>query len=281
MNTKHAWIAVALGALLGWSGELLAASLSVETFGSIANWQDRDVDEMDVTYNAGFGNPAGSLQGSFLEQDIAFPETDAFRAGALFSSSSGAFTGDYWTDVPTFGSWSFSFYADDVLPSDLIVRFGDGTSTFLRSGLAQVGAVDNWYTVTIPLTYAGWVGGSESAFSNALGNVTFVDVQVTRSGTSAQDYFIDNFALNAAVLGGGAVPEPTTAGLLLASLAVLRAARKRGGSVRRLLTVEPNLAAASSRDRFDEREASYSETRSPRRRSRRRKGRKVRQNLIV
>ena len=255
-------LAACVGVAVGWAGAAGAAVLGTETFGSLSGWQDRDAGEMAVSFNAGFGNSAGSLQGSFLAQEEASPDTDALRATA--ASSSGGFTGDYWTDVPGFASWSFSFYADDVLPSDLLIRFSDGVNTFVRSTLSQVVAQDAWHTVTVPLTYAGWLGGSASAFSNALSNVTYIDVQLTRNGTAAQDYFVDNFALNGGSGGGASVPEPSTAGLLLASVAVLRAARKRGSRARQALsalwqqggTEAPSAARSSSarhgRGRVDE-----------------------------
>jgi hypothetical protein len=229
---RHA-LALTLGALAGVAGEAGAAVLGTETFGGgQSGWVDRDVDEMTVAYNAGFGNAAGSLQGSFDPQGASSPETDAFRITG--ASSGGMFTGDYWTDVPGFTAWTFSFYADDILPSDLLIRFNDGVNTFVRTVLSQVAAQDNWYSVTVPLTYSGWLGGSASAFSNALSNVTFIDVQLTRNGTGAQSYFLDNFTLSDTSVT--AVPEPSTAGLLLASVAVLRAARKKGSRARQVLS---------------------------------------------
>ena len=215
---------------LGWAILLLAvlpgltrgAFLTTESFsGNDGSWVDRDGGEMTVGYTGTAGNPSGSLQGSFDLQDSPSPETDAFRADAF--SSGGAFAGDYWTDVPGFSTWTFSFYADDVLPSDVIVRFGDGVSTFSYNVSAQVTALDTWTTVVVPLSYGSWLGGSATAFSNALGGVQFVDVQVSRSGTGAQDYFLDNFALNGP--SSTSVPEPATAGLLLAAVGVLRLAR--------------------------------------------------------
>ena len=212
-----------------------AAVLGTDTFGSNPNVGDRDPDEMAVSYNGTIG--AGSMQGFFASQDQSSPDSDAFRITS--SSSGGSFTGDYWTDVPTFASWSFSFYADNVLASDMIVRFNGDGNTFAYSVFNQVSSIDHWYTVTVPLTYAGWVGGSGLQFTNALGGVTFIDVQITRNGTGAQTYYLDNFSLNGPSESGGgsggAVPEPSTAGLLLASVAVLRATRKRGSRVRQAL----------------------------------------------
>jgi hypothetical protein len=243
-------IMVLFGCLLARAAP--AATLSVETFGNpgIAGWVDRDASEMTVSYSASLGNPAGALQGTFAAQDVAGPETDAFRIDG--GSSGGVFMGDYWTDVPGFNSWSFSFYADDVLPTDLLIRFGDGANTFLRSALSQVSAVDNWYTVTVPLTYAGWLGGSAADFSNALGGVSFIDLQLTRSGIGAQDFYVDNFALNGGLAGGSSVPEPSTAGLLFVSTILLRVVRRRSGHARQALSgiwpaLEPRRRIGSSR----------------------------------
>jgi hypothetical protein len=201
-----------------------AASFYTENFANLNGWVDRDAGEMTVSHNAGFGNTAGSLQGSFASQGSPSPEIDAFRANT--GSSGGNFTGDYWTDVPNFSSWSFDFYSDDILPSDVIVRFSDGINTFFRN-VSVASSLNAWQSVSVSLSYAGWFGGSASAFSNALAGVTFVDVQVSRSGTGAQTYFLDNFALNGGGGGGGggAVPEPEQ-GLLILGAMVLFAFRR-------------------------------------------------------
>lgn len=196
---------VALGFALSGS----AAVLYTETFtGSSAGWIDRDnLIDWDVSYNPGFGNPSGSLEGYFYPQDTPAPETDAWRI-----NSGANFLGDYYTDVPTFTAWRFSFYAQDTLPSDLTVRFGDGVNVFALAVGSGVTSVGSWFTVTVPLTYGvGWYGGSALDFANALGGVTFIDVQVTRSGDMEQYYFMDNFELtDDPVNVASAIPEPST-----------------------------------------------------------------------
>lgn len=223
----HRWTTVLASAVL--MGTLAfsawAASFYTETFGGLNGWVDRDGAEMVVSHNAGMGTPTanGALQGTFGSQGVFLSESDAFRANS--GSSGGNFTGDYWTDVPNFASWTFNFFADDVLPTDVIVRFGDGVNTFFRG--VTINALDTWTPVTVSLSYAGWFGGGAGAFSNALGSVTFVEVQVSRNGTGAQNYFIDNFSLNQANNGGGgsAVPEPEQ-GLLILGAMVLFAFRR-------------------------------------------------------
>ena len=170
---------------------------------------DRDAGEMEVDWSNGqFYSGPGSLHGYFEEQIApGSPETDAWRANS--GSSGGAFTGDYWTDIGNFSGWRFQFYADDVLPSDLTIRFYDGVNWFSRAVGSQVTGLDNWFTVNVPLTYGGWFGGSATDFSNALGNVTFIDVQITRNGTPEQHFYMDNFELYYDPLAG-TIPEPAT-----------------------------------------------------------------------
>jgi len=227
LTRAHKWTTVLMSAVL--TGTLVfstwAANFFTETFtGTAGGWLTRD-GEMTVSQNAGMGTPAadGALQGTFALQDPFSPQTDAFIAGGLGNTAN--FTGNYWNDVPNFSSWSFNFYADDVLPTDVIVRFGNGVNTFFRG--VTINALDTWTPVTVSLSYAGWFGGSAGLFSNVLSNVTFVEVQVSRNGAGVQDYFIDNFALNQANNGGGgsAVPEPEQ-GLLILGAMVLFAFRR-------------------------------------------------------
>ena len=216
-----------VGAVLAAS----AASLYTEDFDPNNNgWVGRD-SVATVNNNGGVGNPAASAQMNFALQGSPTPQTDAFYADG--TASGGAFTGDYFTDVPTFTSWVFDFYADDVLPSDLLVRFGDGVNTFFRSVSSQVTSIDNWHQVTVSLSYAGWFGGTITDFNNALAAVSFVDVQVTRNGTGSQNYFLDNFQLLGGGGGGGSVvPEPEH-GLMALGAMVLLAARRFRFSFRR------------------------------------------------
>ena len=219
--------------LLGTAMAASAASLYTEDFDPNNNgWVGRD-SVATVNNNGGVGNPAGSAQMNFALQGSPTPQTDAFYADG--TASGGAFTGDYFTDVPTFTSWVFDFYADDVLPSDLLVRFGDGVNTFFRSVSSQVTSIDNWHQVTVSLSYAGWFGGTITDFNNALAAVSFVDVQVTRNGTGSQNYFLDNFQLLGGGGGGGGgsvVPEPEH-GLMALGAMVLLAARRFRFSFRR------------------------------------------------
>jgi hypothetical protein len=182
-----------------------AAVFYTETFDStVDGWTSRDPGKMLNSWDS-FGDPSGSIEGTFNAQVFPTPQTDAWHANS--GSSTGAFTGNYWTDVPGFAGWQFSFYASNVMPSTLTVRFGDGTNTFSYAVGSQVNSVGAWYTINVPLTYNLWFGGSAAAFSNALSSVNFIDIEVTRNGTTKQSYFLDNFGLVNELIF---VPEPTS-----------------------------------------------------------------------
>ncbi len=204
-------------------GASLAATFYVETFDADdAGWQDRDVGKMSVFYEPSFGLGPGSLGGSFAAQGVLFPEIDAFRIAG--PSSGGAFVGDYLADVPSYKGWSFSFYAEDVLPSLLMISFDADGTVFNRIVTPQVGSVGQWYTIDVPLSYDGqWFGGSGLAFSNGFANVGYIDIQVSRSGDSAQTYYVDNFEFSEL----DAVPEPTSVALFGIAFAAVYMARRR------------------------------------------------------
>jgi hypothetical protein len=224
-HIKKAWAAALALALV--LHETSGAVFYLETFDTPPpGWSDRDPGEMLVSHTSGFGNPAGSMRGAFDPQSLPLPEVDAFRI------TQSEFMGNYWLTVPGFTAWAFDFYADDVLPSDLTIRFSNGINTFFRSATAQVTATGVWAPVSIPLTYAGWVGGSATAFSNALSNVVWIDIQISRSGIGAQEYYVDNFQL----LGSGdsVIPEPGTAALMLCAFGLIAMIRKKRGILTRI-----------------------------------------------
>lgn len=214
---------VCIGLLFLASSPAYSAVLTTETWDSSdASWVDRDVAEMAVSHSV-FGG--GSLLGSFALQGVPVPETDAVRADS--SSSGGAFAGDYYAGLGTVVGWSFNLYADHVLPSSLQIRFNGNGSTFFRSIVSEVTSIDVWESITVPLTSSlGWFGGTGAQFTNALSNVQYVEMQITRNGSSAQDYYLDNFAN---ISGGGestAIPEPEGVALFLCGWFLLIMARQ-------------------------------------------------------
>lgn len=213
---------------LAWARLVPAAVIVVEDFQTDPGWQSRD-GEMAVVWNAGVGNLAGSLQGSFGNQNTPFPEIDAFRID--YSVAGGPWVGDFYTLYPSNTQLTFDFMANDILPSSLVIQISDGFTTFIRNLLPQVGGVGSFSSIAIPLAYdAGWLGGSALQFSNVLGSVSFIDLQLARNNTLAQNYFVDNFAINNDDLpdppAPAAVPEASTLQFVLMATALLTLLRR-------------------------------------------------------
>ena len=168
-------------------------------------------DATDAGWTAGvgdfssFGFTLDALGATFAAQDIPTPGADSFYADA--SASGGAFTGDYWADLGGFHGWSFSFYAEDVLPSSLYMRFGDGVNTYQANLLGQVTGVGNWYTLSTPgMTFGlgGWLGGGGlEGLSNALASVQWLELRLDRNQENEQTYYVDNFRQLDGSGGGG------------------------------------------------------------------------------
>lgn len=147
---------------------------------------------MTVTNMASGGNPGGCLRGSFAASGGPTPiEVDAFAAtGALATTN---FIGDYQgAQIDLIG---LDVRAEKVLPSEVLVKLiGNGT-TFFRSIKAGLAATGTWYSFAISLdslSAGGWSGGSADQFRAALTNITAVEIQITRAGTSGQNYLLDN-----------------------------------------------------------------------------------------
>jgi hypothetical protein len=204
------------------------AQIYTETFtGGNSGWTDRD----GIMNNDAAGSPAAfngtSLVGTFALQGTPAPQTDAFRAVA--GSSSGNFTGDYWAGAPNFTGFQLSFMAQDIAPllaGDVQVRFrGNGNTYFFNVG-SYVPSIGSMFNISVPLTYtAGWHGNA-GAFSNALSNVQWVDVQINRGTTAAQTYYLGSFGLTDTPMTF--VPEPGSLMMvLLGSWLVLTVREKR------------------------------------------------------
>lgn len=187
-----------------------------------ADWDSRD-GEMTVGHDS-FGNPGGALKGIFDAQFFPFPQTDAFTAQEVAidgDTGDDPFTGDYGA-IGYWNGWTFDFYAEDVLPSDLVFRFTDGVNTFFKSFASQVTTIGVWHTVRIYPGYnSGWIGGSAFDFEQALTDVEQVDIQITRSGLEEQSFYLDNLNYS-----GNQVPEPNTAMFLVFGCAILTLRKK-------------------------------------------------------
>jgi hypothetical protein len=178
---------------------------------SACGWSNRPAGPMVIRFSSTHSPDAGSLAGGLGGIDVPSPDFDVFKADD--KSSGGMFVGDYLVtqgQVPY--SLSFDFLPVDVLPSSLIFRFRgakDGvTNTFftclmdrftelwLPCMTDQCAKPGTWNRVTVPFQFNSnvWMGGAADAFSNALMNVQWIEVQVGRRGTNEQTYVLDNFA---------------------------------------------------------------------------------------
>lgn len=191
---------------------------------------------LTVSHSGSFGSPLGSLTGSFASQGIPTSESGSFYADSMASGS--AYTGNYWSDLGNFYGWSFDFYAEDILPSSLYMRFGDGVNTYQANLLSQVSGAGDWYTLLTPgLTFgaSGWLGaGGLGGLSNALASVQWLELRLDRNQENEQTFYLDNFLHRSdenggGENGGGNVPEPGTLsmGLGLAGLSLSAWGRRR------------------------------------------------------
>lgn len=166
--------------------------------GTVRDWTDRDAARLKLFWSPGPVAPS-SLGGSYAAQAVAFPETDAFVADAL--ASRGWFTGDYFAGGLSPTELKFSFHAEDMLPSSLILRFlgvdGGVDRTFFTSLTPDLVSTGAWHHFEIPLAFDPnvWVGGTGGAFTNSLGDVQWMELRITRNGTGEQRYYLDDFSL--------------------------------------------------------------------------------------
>lgn len=205
------------GLMLAGVGPAFSAMLYLEDFDDGANgWTDRDAGEMTVSHDAGNEWMDGSYGASFL------PQTDAF------SGTGSNFTGDYSGNGLT--QISFQLYSDDVLPSDLFFRIIDGANIFSYQ-FSSINNLNSWQTFTVDLQWSfGWSGTSEAAFNSALTSVDSLEIQLTRNGTGAQSYYLDNIQTLDTEIGApgapGTVPEPAAFSLFALGSAMIFGLRR-------------------------------------------------------
>jgi hypothetical protein len=211
-----------------WAAALLAALWILPAAGDVIwmreTWDEDDAgwagatSEMTLEQSA-FGG--GTLKGLFLAQTVPTAEVGGFRATS--ASSGGAHVGDYWASPYGFSGWRFDFYAADVLPSSLYVRFYDGANTFQANLLDQITATAQWTALTTPGPAFGvdaWIGpGGAAGLSNALAQVQWIELRVERNNVGSQSFYLDNFQQ--------VVPEPGALLLCLAGGGLLSALRGR------------------------------------------------------
>lgn len=196
-------------------GALYAASFYTETFDdSLGGWQDRDVDlRMTVSYTNNLGNPGGSMLGRFGSQINPRAETDAFIATGSVNTVN--FIGDYLAaGIELVG---FDFNAVNVIPVsarvELTGRIGeietDYVARFFHNSLIRTNVWHSFrYRLTSP-SDGNWSFGTTNFFK-IMTNVVSLQVQISRSGESAQTYLLDNIFIDALPAGGGATAASNT-----------------------------------------------------------------------
>lgn len=169
-------------------------------------------------------NPGGNTYLSALFGAEGEPPDPAMAADLIRTFSEPAtnwFTGDYLGGSNAVAGVRFDFYADDVAPSKLEVRFGSGAREWAYE--LDTPAVDTWTTENVWFNYGAWEGGpgtTEADFLADLQAVDWIGVYIERSGLGEQDFFIDNFMLF--------VPEPGQVCLLASALLSIALAAKKG-----------------------------------------------------
>jgi len=179
--------------------------------------------EATLLETTGNGNATDWLQITF--EDIgSTPGADWFDTVSGESSDLFALTWetDYWIE--------FDFWAGDVLPETLQVRWGvDGGRTWGNT-VSPVAGVDSWGTIRTDSfsDYLNWQINpldDEGEFLADLGAIDWIGVYIFRDGTDEEVYGVDDFKLM--------VPEPEEYLMLIAALvtAVLVLRRQRLATV--------------------------------------------------
>lgn len=166
------------------------------TVGAVETW-DVAGDALDWkidTTRATLSNPGGYL-------DVAFrtiygpPAPDVANIYTMTNKYTGNFVAAGVTHV------SFMFMAKSVQPSAVRLCFKNAaTGREWHKTLSAPAVVGQWTNYAVRMAdYAGWVnlaGGSESEYLADITNVTWIGVQILRSGgTDAEHYLIDEFVL--------------------------------------------------------------------------------------
>lgn len=230
--TKLTGLLLALAFGCGIAGNSPAAVIYVEDFtgGAPGSYNGRS-----GTFSYAGYSGSGSYEGSFASQAVPTPQTDAIRITdsnfLLNYATAYALYNNFW--------WTFDFTANNIAPSDINIIIGSGSDTFYYIGSLTAGLGLNHLSVN--LDSSKWIGGPGTYSSFDLSSITYIDIQYSRNGTGAQQYFLDNFALNGDTqqqggggddnggggTPGGAIPEPNTFFVTALAGAVLFALRRR------------------------------------------------------
>jgi hypothetical protein len=139
---------------------------------------------------------------------VRFAKTDPFALPdvATLRPASGSFTGNY--AAAGIGVIGFRFRAEAQLPSNLYLEWAGGSSVYQK--VFTVHPSGGWQTFMASLASleeGGWtvIHGTQEGFADALQSVTSVAIKITRTGSTAREYAIDDLFVDAQPQAAGGV----------------------------------------------------------------------------
>lgn len=189
-------------------GSIVLDTPETWTGAGAGNWENTTGLGAFTPANPGGADHTGYLAIQFgLQGGAPAYEEDTIKNATDYNGSYG-----YTNGYPL--ALRFDFYAEDTLPLSSVLYVHSSSSNvtweyaFTSPGLG-------WQTIEIPFEYSvSWVGPSAGAFSNDLGNVDWIGINIARKlDTIQQDYGIDDWEYYALV------PEP--ASIMTGTMAVL------------------------------------------------------------
>ena len=190
-----------------------------EPASGVGNWASQDGNAA-VTENVGGGvGGTDSLQISFPGGIDPGPgaqwyDTVSTPSDDLFA---GTWITDYWVE--------FDFWAEDVVPATLQIRWGvDGGNTWGNTIDTSGVGIGSWGSLRTDSfsDFTDWKidpFATSEQFLTDLGSIDWIGVYIFRDGTAAELYGVDNFKLM--------VPEPAEYLLLFAALGTALVAMRR------------------------------------------------------
>jgi hypothetical protein len=177
--------------------------LFVSTGFSAAEYTEEfDTDESGWTTSSPFGLPLTyvgadqNIQVTLNQFSGGFPDPTKYLLQANTNASGGAFSGDFTAAGVNY--ISVDFMAEDIIPSELILRISSGQSgTYFVNLTSRIPAVGEWVHFAIDITSqsAGfWFGGTDP-YLDVVTNVVSVAFLLVENNTGTQRFRFDNIAL--------------------------------------------------------------------------------------